>query len=53
MKLNELDSDLDIGFIDDLSMSSDLLTLVKDVATIVKAETSTTLKLNTAKCYYG
>ena len=48
--LNELDSDLKIGFIDDLSMSSDLLTLAKDVETIMKAETSTGLKLNTAKC---
>ena len=31
-------------------MSSDLLTLAKDVETIIKAETSTGLKLNTAKC---
>ena len=37
--LSELDSDLEIGFIDDLSMSSDLLTLAKDVETIVKADT--------------
>ena len=48
--LNELDSDLGIGFIDDLSMSGDLFMLAKDVQTIVKAETSTGLKLNTAKC---
>ena len=48
--LNELDSDLEIGFIDDLSMSSDLLTLAKKVETIVNAETYTGLKLNTAKC---
>ena len=48
--LNELDSDLEIGFIDDLFMSSDLLTLAKDVETIINAETSTELKLNTAKC---
>ena len=48
--LNELDSDLEIGFIDDLSMLSDLFTLAKDVETIVKAETSTKLMLNTAKC---
>ena len=31
-------------------MSSDLLTLAKDVETIVVAETFTGLKLNTAKC---
>ena len=48
--LNELDSDLEIGFIDDLSMSSDLLKLAKDFETIIKAETSTGLKLNTTKC---
>ena len=35
-----LDSVLQIGFVDDLSMSSDLLSLAKDVETIVKAETS-------------
>ena len=31
-------------------MSSDLPTLAKDVEIIVKAETSTGIKLNTAKC---
>ena len=41
---------MEIGFIDDMSISSDLLTLAKDVETIVQAETSTGLKLNTAKC---
>ena len=51
--LNQLDSDLEIGFIDDLSMSSDLLTLAKYVEKIVKAETSTVLKLNTDTCEIG
>ena len=49
---NELDSDLEIGFIDDLYMLSDLLTLAKDAETVVQAKTSTGLKRNTAKCEF-
>ena len=48
--LSDLESDLESGFIDDLSMSSDLPTLAKDVEIIVKTETSTGLELNTVKC---
>ena len=48
--LKYLSSDLEIGFIDDLFLSADLLTLAQDVSTIIKAESSTGLKLNSSKC---
>ena len=48
--LNDLSSDLEIGFIDDLSLSADLPTLAQDVSTIIKAGSSTGLKLNSSKC---
>ena len=48
--LNDLSSDLQIGFIDDLSLSADLPTLAQDVSTIIKSESSTGLKLNSSKC---
>ena len=48
--INELDSDLEIGFMDDLSLSSDLPTLAKDVKTIIDSEPVTGLRLNASKC---
>ena len=48
--INELDSDIEIGFMDDISLS-DLLTLKKDINKIIESEASTGLKkLNAAKC---
>ena len=47
---DDLDSELDIGFIDDLSLSSDLSTLEKDVNSIIEAESVTGLRLNPSKC---
>ena len=41
--LDDLDSELDIGFIDDLSLSSGLSILEKDVNTIIEAESVTGL----------
>ena len=46
--LNELKYDWEIGFIDDLSMWADLLTLAKGVESIIN--TSTGFKLNTGRC---
>ena len=48
--LDDLDSELDIGFMDDLSICSDLSTLEKDVNTIIEAESVTGLRLNPSKC---
>ena len=48
--VNELDSNIEIGLIDDISLSSDLLTLEKDVNKVIESEASTGLKLNAAKC---
>ena len=48
--LDDFDSELDIGFMDDLSLSSDLSTLEKDVNTIIEAESVTGLWLNPSKC---
>ena len=48
--LNDLNSDLEVGFIDDLSLSADLPTLAQDVNTIFNAETYTGLRLNSSKC---
>ena len=48
--INKLDSDIEIGFVDDISLSSDLPTLEKDINKIIKSEASTGLKLNAAKC---
>ena len=48
--LNDLDSEVNIGLIDDVSLSSDVSTLEKDVNTIIEAESSTRLRLNPAKC---
>ena len=48
--LNDLSPDLEIGFIDDLSLSADLPTLAQDVSTIIKAESTTGLKRNSSKC---
>ena len=45
-----MDSKLDNGFIDDLSLSSDLSTLEKDVNTIIEAESVTGLRLIPRKC---
>ena len=46
--LNDLDSEVNIG--DDVSLSSDVSTLEKDINTIIEAESSTGLRLNPAKC---
>ena len=48
--INKLDSDLEIGFMDDLSLSSDLPTLAKDVKTIIDSEPVIGLRLNASKC---
>ena len=48
--LNDLDSEVNIGLIDDVSLSSDVRPLEKDINTIIEAESSTWLWLNPAKC---
>ena len=48
--LNDLDSEVNIGLMDDVSLSSDVSTLEKDINTIIEAEYSTGLRLNPAKC---
>ena len=48
--LNNLDSEVNIGLMDDVSLSSDVSTLEKDINTITEAESSTELRLNPAKC---
>ena len=48
--INGLDSDLETGFMDDLSVAADLQTLAKDVTTIIDSESSTDFKLNSSKC---
>ena len=41
--LNDLDSEVNIGIMDDVSLSSDVSTLEKDINTIIEAESSTGL----------
>ena len=48
--LNVLNSDLEIGFIDDLSMPADLSALAQDISSIINAEISTGLRLNSRTC---
>ena len=48
--INELDSDIEIAFIADLSLSADLQTLAIDVTEITDSESSTGLKLKASKC---
>ena len=43
-------TEFEIGFINDLFTSADFYTLVNDEVTIIKAITSSGLKLNTARC---
>ena len=47
--INELDSGIEIDFMNDVSLSSDLLTLEKDINKIIESEASTGIKLNAAK----
>ena len=48
--LNDLDSEVNICLMDDVSLSSDVSTLEKDINTIIEAESSTGLRFNPAKC---
>ena len=48
--LNHLDSEVNIGLMDDVSLSSEVSTLEKYINTIIEAESSTGLRLNPAKC---
>ena len=44
--INKSDFDIEIGFMDDISLSSDILTLEKDIKKIIESEASKGLKLN-------
>ena len=48
--LTSLDSDIKIGFMDDLTLSGDLHTVEKDVIAIKDSAAETGLQLNQAKC---
>ena len=45
-----MDSDVNVGLMNDVSLSSDVSTLENDVSTIIEAESSTGLRLNPEKC---
>ena len=48
--IHDLDSEVNIGLMNDVSLSSDVSTLERDINTIIEAESSTGLRLNPAKC---
>ena len=48
--LNYLDSEVNKGLMDDVSLSPDVSTLEKDINIIIEAESSTELGLKPAKC---
>ena len=48
--LTELNSEVEIGLMDDISLSADLDTLERDITKIIEVQATTGLKLNTSKC---
>jgi len=48
--IERLQSSAKIGFMDDVTLSGDLVTIEKDIITIIESSPDTGLHLNTSKC---